>query len=101
MQTTHLFFFIHIGNKGEVGTVKHVSAIQYFCLLTDSRRCFFCESFLLFVFGVCHAVLPVHCNLVVICWERADLLALLYVMFSCASVTFPIGVLCHMWYLIY
>ena len=38
---------------------------------------------LLFVFRVCHAVLSVPCGLVVSCWERANLLALLCVMFSC------------------
>ena len=37
---------------------------------------------------VCHNVLSVPCN-----WERADLLALLYVMFSYSFVTFPYGVL--------
>ena len=30
---------------------------------------------------ICHAFLSVHCSLVVTCWERADLLALLCVMF--------------------
>ena len=35
---------------------------------------------MLFVFHVCHAVLSVPCSLVVTCWEKADLLALLYVM---------------------
>ena len=30
------------------------------------RRCFFCESFLLFMFRVCHAFLPVNYSLVVI-----------------------------------
>ena len=34
-------------------------------------------------FRVCHAVLSVHLRLVVIYWERANLLALFYVMFSC------------------
>ena len=29
-------------------------------------------------------------NLVVICWESTDLLALLNVMFSCVFVTFPL-----------
>ena len=42
-----------------------------------------CGSVLLFTFHVCHAVLSVHCSLVVTCRERANLLALLYVMFSC------------------
>ena len=39
-------------------------------------------------------------SLVVTCWEWADLLALLYVMFSCGFVTFPYCVLCPVRYLI-
>ena len=39
--------------------------------------CYLCFAF------VCHTVLSVLCNLVVTYWERADLLALLYMMFSC------------------
>ena len=45
-------------------------------LLTVPRRCFFCESFMLFLSCVSHAFAPVHCCLVVTYWERADLLAL-------------------------
>ena len=41
--------------------------------------------YLCFVF-----VLSVPCSLVVTCWERADLLTLLYVMSSCVFVFFPI-----------
>ena len=52
------------------------------------------------MFHVCHAFLSVHCSLVVTCWERDSLLALLYVMFSCAFVTFQCGVLGQVWYLI-
>ena len=52
------------------------------------------------MFHVCHAVLSVHCSLLVTCWERANLLALLYVMFYCVFVTFPCGVLGQVWYLI-
>ena len=55
---------------------------------------------MLFVFHVCPAVLSVPCSLMVTCWERAYLLALLYIMFSCIFVTFPYGVLAQMWYLI-
>ena len=44
--------------------------------------------------------MSISCSLVVTCWERADLLALLYVMFSCVVVTFPYGVLGQVWYLI-
>ena len=36
----------------------------------------------------------------VTCWERAELLALLFVVFSCAFVTFQFGVLGQAWYLI-
>ena len=56
--------------------------------------------FLLFMFCVCHAILSVHCSLVVNCLERACLLALLCVMFSFVFVTFPCGVLGQVWFLI-
>ena len=46
-------------------------------------------------------VLSVHCILVVTCWERAGLLALLYVMFYCVIVIFPCGLFGQVWYLIY
>ena len=52
------------------------------------------------MFRVCHAFMSVHCSLVVTCCERADLFALLYVMFSFVFVTFPCGVLGQVWYLI-
>ena len=38
------------------------------------------------------SVISVHYSLMVTCWERANLLAFLYVMFSCVCVTFPFGV---------
>ena len=44
--------------------------------------------------------MSVHCILVITCWERANLLDFLYVMFSCVFVTFPCGVLGQVWYLI-
>ena len=37
---------------------------------------------------------------VITCWERADLLALWYIIFTCVFVTFPYGVLGQLWYLI-
>ena len=52
------------------------------------------------MFHVGHVLLSVHCSLAVTCWERADVLALLYVMFYCIFVTFPCGVLGQVWYLI-
>ena len=53
--------------------------------LTVPRRCFFCGSFLLVMLhvGVCCAVVSIPRNLVVACWEMADLLAVVYVVFSC------------------
>ena len=52
------------------------------------------------LFRVCHAFLSVHCSLNVTCWERANLLALLCVMFYCVFVTFLCGVQCQVWYFI-
>ena len=49
---------------------------------------------------LCYAVLSIPCSLVITCRGRADLLALLCVMFSCAFVTFPYGVAGQVWYLI-
>ena len=52
-----------------------------------------------FVSGVSHASASVHCCLVVTCWERADLFALVSDV-HCIFVTFPCGILGQMWYLI-
>ena len=38
---------------------------------------------MLFMFRICRAVLYVHCCLVATCWERADLLALVYDVLMC------------------
>ena len=46
---------------------------------------------------LCYAVFSVHCSLVITCWERADLL---FVVFSCVFVTVPYGVPGQVWYLI-
>ena len=54
---------------------------------------------MLFMSCVCHASASVHCCLVVTCWERADLLALVYDVY-CVFVTFPCGILGQVWYLI-
>ena len=47
----------------------------------------------------CHAYASVHCCLVVTCWERADLLALVCDGY-CDFVTFPCGILGQVWYFI-
>ena len=49
---------------------------------------------------LCYTVLSVSCSLVVTCWERADPLALLCVIFSCVFVTFPHDVLVQVWHFI-
>ena len=49
---------------------------------------------------VCHAFLSVQCSIVVTCWERANLLALLCVIFLCVFVTLSCGVLDQVWYLL-
>ena len=46
---------------------------------------------------MCLIFVYVHCSIVVTCWERADLLALLYVMFYCVFVTFLYAVLGQVW----
>ena len=64
----------------------------YVFLLTIPWRCFYCGSFLLLMFRVCHAILlSFYCSLVVTCLERADLLALLYVVIYCV-LSLPDGV---------
>ena len=65
-----------------------------------SKAFFFCGSFLLFWYHVylCYTVLSVPCSLVIPCWDKADLLALLHVVFSCVFVTFPYGILVQVWY---
>ena len=45
-------------------------------------------------------VFVVPCSLLIACWKRADLLALLCVVFSCVFVTFSYGVSGQMWCLI-
>ena len=48
----------------------------------------------------CYAHMLTCCSLVVTCWEKVDLLALLYVMLPCDFFTFPYGILGQVWYLI-
>ena len=79
MQTKHLFVLIHIRNKGKVGTIKQVKL-----LFTYRSKAVLLLWIIFVIYDLCHAVLPVHYSLVVTCWERANLLALLYVVFSSA-----------------
>ena len=52
-----------------------------------------------FVSCVSHACASFHCCLVVICWERADLLALVGDVY-CIFVTFPCDIMGQVWFLI-
>ena len=54
---------------------------------------------MLFMACVCDAFASVHCCLVVTCWERADLLALVCDVYF-VFVTSPCGILGQVWYLI-
>ena len=56
--------------------------------------------FNMFHFCLYYTVLSVQLSLVITCWERTDLLALLCVVFPCVFVTFPYGVSGQVWYLI-
>ena len=68
-------------------------------LLTVPKRYFFCGSFV-FSCVLCFSCFRVlYCCLVVTCWERAILLALVGNVY-CVFVTFPCGILGQVWYLI-
>ena len=58
-------------------------------LLTVRRQYYFCESFVVFLSCFCHAFASAHGCLVVTCWEKADLLALVCDVNWC-SCHFPI-----------
>ena len=65
---------VHIRVKGDEGAVWFNPSSKIF-LLTVPRH-FFCGLFVLLMSCVCHAFASVHCCIVVTCWERADLFAL-------------------------
>ena len=59
----------------------------------------------MFYVCLCYAVLSVPCSLLITCWERADFLALLFLMFSCfffvfCFFIFPYGIQGQVWYLV-
>ena len=54
----------------------------------------------MFHVGICYTVVSVPCSLVITCWDRAYLLAFLFVEFSCVFVTLQYGVLGQVLYLI-
>ena len=76
MRTKHLYVSIHSRIKGEVGTVNKFKSSSN--VLTERSK-----AVLLFLICLCHIVLSMSCSLVVTHWERADVLALQCVTFSC------------------
>ena len=54
---------------------------------------------MLFMSCVCQAFVSVHCCVVVTCWERADLFALVCDVKLC-FVIFPCGILGQVWHLV-
>ena len=89
MQTKHLCVLINIWTKGEVETSLS-PPVKYF---TDRFKVdFFCGSLMLFLSCVSHSFASIHCCLVVTCWERADLLALVCDVQLCARLF-----ICALW----
>ena len=103
MQTKHLCVLIHIRINGEVQVQLKMLKTTNIFLLSILRWCIFWGIlFLLFMCYIClyYVVLSIHCNIMITCCERADLLVHLCVVFSYAFVTFPYGVPGHVWNLI-
>ena len=77
MRTKHLHVcvLIDLSIKVRLVPLNMFKPSSIFFLLTVQRRCFFCGSFVLFMFHVClyYAVLSVPCSLVLTCWGRAGL----------------------------
>ena len=77
MQTKHLCVSIHVWTEG--GLYKRFNPSSKILLLTVLGRCFFvdhlCYFYLVFVMLSCAST---YQCLVVTCWERADLLALVF-----------------------
>ena len=102
MRTKHVYVLIHIRIKADSGIVGRVWALWYF--FTDRSnavlllwiRFVICVSRLSFYYSF----LSVPSSLAITCLERADLLALLCVMFFVCFVTFPYRVSGQVCYLI-
>ena len=112
MRIKHLCVLIHIRNKVGVCTVKHVESFIDF---SDSSKAMLLLWIIFVIYVSCLTLLCcLACYLqpcepspppppyppMSPCWEKAGLLNLLCVMFSCVFVTVPLGVLGQVWYLI-
>ena len=107
-------FFYYFENKQLRSTRRHFSAIQHWVLVkhtnlhlimvifTDrSRQCFLWGSVLLFVFVFAILWCLFLAGLWSPVWKIADLLAFLYVMFSCVlSLSRSVALVRQVWYLI-
>ena len=98
---TRVSNIIAFGSPWPIPSIYNVTSISFHNkkassnFLTDrSKTVLLLWIFLVICVCLCHNAMSVSCRLEVICGERADLLALLYVMFSCFFffVTFPCGV---------
>ena len=85
MRTKQLYVSIHIRIKGKVGTVKQVWPSSNF-LTGGFKAVLLLWLFFVICVFLCH-ILSVSCSLVVTCWERVDLLAILSVMFFVHTVS--------------
>ena len=81
MQTKHLCVSIHICTKCEVGAVPSSKNI-----FTDRSKAVIL-LWIIFVIYVCHADLSDQCSLVVTCWEKVNLLDLVYGALLCFSLS--------------
>ena len=76
VRVRHLWVLVRVWAGDGHAPCGQFGASSGIFLLTVPGRYFFCGSFVLFVYCVCHSFASVHICLVVTCWERADILAL-------------------------
>ena len=60
------------------------------------RAIFLSLTIFVICINLCHAAISVTCSFEVTYWERSDLLALLYVMFSCVLSLTHMGQVCYL-----
>ena len=84
-----------------MGPIFYIQCVPHLFRISDFfEKSFERSSLYAGLMCVCRVFLSVHCSLVITCWERADLLALMSNMFYCVFVTFQCGVLGQVWCLI-
>ena len=83
MQTKHLLCLDPHLNSGRCLRREASLSPPVNILLTVPRRYFLCGLIVLFMSCVCHAFASVHCCRVVTCWEKAELLGLVFDVYLC------------------